>query len=475
MGWAYMRARRVCALRTRGPAMSAHEDVDLHEGVCSIHAAQRRRRSVARPSWVHHSDAGAQSAAATSPQPTLPAGWTNRGESSIGLFEEDRCLHAGSVMLGGRDWTYQSRQRDDVGVSAVRCYSPESVRVRYDQFSAWSAPVEEIQRMRTLLIVNAGQRSQRWSRAFEDAIEQRFDADIVQFEDEWPDCTGYDIVLSRVKSRRLFQLDSLGWRGFSGLRVHIDEDTCQDSHWTHSNHVGAWRRAIPRLGFELLVTTGQRPNESFREAGLATILVHKGFDPEQFSDLDGARGDGLLAYGADYPSRILARASLQRRGVQVVRKTIPYSDLGKELNLHLWALVGTMDADIVGGRIGKKLMTRFPRLLIRPRPGPEPMLKLFESAASGCAPVVDWTPDLAGLGFIDGDTAITYRDVTELVEKALGYAERPSQLRAIGQRAAILSKSRHTWDHRALQLHRLITMELNGGAVSSGDDSPLYG
>lgn len=77
------------------------------------------------------------------------------------------------------------------------------------------------------------------------------------------------------------------------------------------------------------------------------------------------------------------------------------------------------------------------------------MGKFFEVAAAGAAPLVDWTPDLEVLGFRDGATAVIYRSLDDLIERALHYRERPEELRSIGQAAGLLAAEQHSWTHRA--------------------------
>jgi spore maturation protein CgeB len=84
------------------------------------------------------------------------------------------------------------------------------------------------------------------------------------------------------------------------------------------------------------------------------------------------------------------------------------------------------------------------------------MLKLFESAASGCATFCDWTPDLDYLGFVDGENIIVFRDFDELVEKARYYLAQPDELRRIGSNGAALALERHTWKHRAIELRQVL-------------------
>jgi spore maturation protein CgeB len=97
-----------------------------------------------------------------------------------------------------------------------------------------------------------------------------------------------------------------------------------------------------------------------------------------------------------------------------------------------------------------------PSLFTKIAPGPEPMLKNFEVAGSGCAAVCDDIPELMDLGFVDGDNIVLYRDFDELRDKLHHYLAHPHLLHSIGRRGSALCMSRHTWKHRAEQIRRIL-------------------
>jgi spore maturation protein CgeB len=90
------------------------------------------------------------------------------------------------------------------------------------------------------------------------------------------------------------------------------------------------------------------------------------------------------------------------------------------------------------------------------------MAKLFEGAGAGCCPVADDMADLRPLGFIDGETAITFRSHADLVDRLRWWFGRPEQLRDLGHAAARLAHARHTWAHRAIELRDIIARRLVG-------------
>jgi spore maturation protein CgeB len=150
---------------------------------------------------------------------------------------------------------------------------------------------------------------------------------------------------------------------------------------------------------------------------------------------------------------------LRRRGVVVDWLSEPPVELNRGLNRYLAAVI--CNAEL---RMPAKLaMTltflsdgRFQVLA----EGPEPMIKNFEVAASGTAPICDELPELRDLGFVDGSTAVLYRSLTELSEKLRYLLAEPDQLRAIGRNAAALVRERHTWDARAAEFASLIAHRL---------------
>jgi hypothetical protein len=300
-----------------------------------------------------------------------------------------------------------------------------------------------------------------WTPPLHDVLQRSYGADRYSLgpSDPFPDLCGYDIVLSRLKFRHLASRLTIDWGGCTGLKVHWDEDGFWDGLWTESPYRGLWSDNISRLGFDLLVVTGVRAQEYFRQRGIATEVVHKGYDPVAFVDRDVPRRDAIAMFGQDYRSRTLAKRALVRSGVVVEHVKAPFPRLSSTLNTYLSALICTLDVDIRGGAVGRHFARRVPSLVRGTLPGPEPMLKLFEVAASGCAPYTDFSPDLEELGFIDGVTAIVYQDIPELVEKAGHYQRRPAELRQIGVRASALVAENHTWQHRVDTLLDILQRE----------------
>lgn len=311
--------------------------------------------------------------------------------------------------------------------------------------------------MRTALLIP--EKVSPWTPPLHNALRDEFGADVYVVPDRGPlpDLALYDVIISRLKFRHLAAMDSLDWGSSTAFKVHWDEDGFWDGLWYDERRKGLWSENIPRLGFDVLAVTGARTQEYFAEKGLQTFLVHKGFASESFRDEQQSRERTLAMYGQDYPSRILARHRLSRAGVPLRQIDVPFEELPRALGSSLAALSCTLDANIRGNVQSGWLLRLFPAALIRTAAGPEPMLKFFESAACGCATFVDYAPDLEDLGFVDNVHAIFFRDIDELVDKALTYFDSPERLREIGARGAVLCAERHTWQNRAAELRRCIT------------------
>ena len=306
--------------------------------------------------------------------------------------------------------------------------------------------------MRTALLIPT--KVSAWTPPLHASIRTEFAADVhaVPADGLLPDLSSYDLVISRLKFRHLAAMGPIDWGACSAFKVHWDEDGFWDGLWSDPRHRALWSENLPLLGFDLLVVTGERTKDYFEQRGFRTALVHKGFPLGVFSDGDGPRDPSIATYGQDYLSRVLARRRLERARIPIRSIKVPFDGLAAELRGSLAALSCTLDARIVGGRRLEGLARRFPTAFIRTSPGPEPMLKFFESAASGCATFTDSSPDLEDLGFVDGENAIIFADIDDLIDKARTYFEQPHLLRRIGTLGAELCRVRHSWDTRAQEL-----------------------
>jgi len=163
------------------------------------------------------------------------------------------------------------------------------------------------------------------------------------------------------------------------------------------------------------VASGADVAERLREQGVAAAWVPKGYDERYFYDEGQARA-GVCTYGTAYPSRQAMARHLRRRGLQPAQ-LVAYLGLGHELNMYLGRVVCNLDGRYPPGLPGKVLRRLAPGAFFRPRPGFEPMIKNFEAAAAGCAVFADSITEFETLGFVDGDTIVTYRTFPELADR----------------------------------------------------------
>jgi glycosyltransferase involved in cell wall biosynthesis len=273
----------------------------------------------------------------------------------------------------------------------------------------------------------------------------------------------YDAVVVFLKFADVKVALPLDWGSFDGLRVLYDHDAL----WNYSafgSLQGEWPKAVRRHGFQLVVCTGMRTAQLLVEDGIDAAWVPKGYDPEFFFDRHRAR-DGICTFGARYPARAAMRSYLRASGRAVVEIQLPYGELNDRLNDFAACVVCNLDGDYKFGALGRRAATwregLLARALVRPLPGLEVMIKNYEASAAGCAVFCDSMPELERLGFVDGETVISYGDFDELAAKMDEYAASPASLRRIGERGAALCVTRHTWAHRVEEIHTLLQQRVN--------------
>jgi hypothetical protein len=252
----------------------------------------------------------------------------------------------------------------------------------------------------------------------------------------------------------LEQADPLDWGGFRGRRMMLEFDACQDVFdIAGPRRIGTWPGVIRRHGFDEVITSGRAVARNFEALGIRAWWVPKGFDATRFRDAGEARR-GICHFGTAYPARQALDRYLRRRQVTVEDFTVPYDELPARLNRYLACLVCNMAVARRWGKVGAVARRVVPGTLVTPLLGPEPMIKNFEAAASGCAVFADESPDLAPLGFVDGVNVITYTTFDELLDKIHSYGD--EELRAIGVRSAEFCLAHHTWRHRAAQIMDIV-------------------
>lgn len=290
---------------------------------------------------------------------------------------------------------------------------------------------------------------------FYKAMAQRHDVRFTFVEDGWPerieDVSGHedaDACLWFVRFRLLSTRPGFDWGSFGGRRLMMDTDVNANYHRLaqDATHAGQWPPVFRRFGFDTMVTTGKRVAELLADDGINAMWIPKGYDPERVHPL-GLERAGICYFGQRYASRRAMLAKLDRRRVPYERFS-NRDQFNELLNTYLGGLICNLSGDLRGPFAGK-LQRLVPSLVVRLGPGLEPMIKNFEVAGAGCAPIADWIPELADHGFVDGESMVAYRDLDELVERCRHYLARPDDLARIGERAADLASTHHTWGHRA--------------------------
>lgn len=263
----------------------------------------------------------------------------------------------------------------------------------------------------------------------------------------------FDACILFVRYRLRREGEPLQWDGFKGLRLWLEEDGSLNFAIGRTN---PWRGSFPpvfhRDRFDVMVTMGRQVVQGLREAGVNAYWLPKGYDQDAFCDLGEARS-GVCTFGTPWGSRRALLDHLGRAGFEVTDVSGPYATLNRRLNRFAGALVCNLRSAVPLRRPGRLLNRWVPRF-VQLAPGIEPMIKTFEVAGAGCAPVVDRLDELAELGFIDGETCLLYSDFAEAEERLRAATD--DDLRRIGRSAQQLAARRHTWSCRAEQLGRLL-------------------
>jgi hypothetical protein len=264
------------------------------------------------------------------------------------------------------------------------------------------------------------------------------------------DPAAYDAIVVFVRFRFLRDRPPIDWRGFTGRRVLLEHDAVHNySRMAGDALVGAWPPEVERHGFDVMIVSGREVAERLAADGISAVWVPKGYDERTFYDTGGARR-GICHFGKRYAARAAMLRQLRRAGVRVSHVAVPSDRLNAVLNRYESCLVCNMEGRPAYGALGRALQRVVPGALVVVRPGIETMIKNFEVAASGCAPFFDAIPELAELGFVDGETAFVYSDFDELAERLRSTP--PDELREVGRRAALLARERHTWSQRVDQI-----------------------
>jgi hypothetical protein len=303
-------------------------------------------------------------------------------------------------------------------------------------------------------------------------FEERFEVTTYRVEDpeetlpksldELGDVGDCDAIVWLVFYRLLRDAPGFDWQGYKGLRLWYEFDAIQNFRSiASSRNKGTFPGTFRRMQFDMMVSTGRLTRDLMEEEGVRSYWIPKGYDGEALFDTGRSQRDGVGHYGSMYPARRAMLAKVGRAGITVENFRVIYGELNQQLNQFLACIVCNMDLR-GSGVVPVRAWKHIPEVLHRERPGLEPMIKNYEVAGAGCAPICDYYPELDDLGFIDGETMVFYRTYSELNEKLRHYLASPDELDRIGRNASKLVSSRHTWRHRMDNFDRLIRSEAGG-------------
>lgn len=262
------------------------------------------------------------------------------------------------------------------------------------------------------------------------------------------DLADIDVCMTYLKFR-YHMLEPIDWSGYDGPRVMLEFDAWAAYDPSNTMWHGRYQEIYRRDGFHLMITTGRNTRDLLRRDQVNAVWMPKAYDSKYIHELERDRA-GVCTFGTRWMSR---QALNYRLGNLVTDVSGPYERLNDRLNEFAGAVVCNMPGRPPFGKVGRAVRRLFPTF-VRVYPGVEPMIKTFEVAGAGCVPIVDHQEELAELGFVDGQTCLTYRDFDEAV--ALVRNTPTERLRELGAAAATLARSRHTWLHRAVEIPGMI-------------------
>jgi hypothetical protein len=309
------------------------------------------------------------------------------------------------------------------------------------------------------------------ARGFVHTFVRCLNAERIDVDEGWPpridaipDYRSLDAVVVFMRYRNLLVADPIDWRGYSGLRMQLEHDASTDA-LRDSTWRGTWARTFRRHQFDHLTVSGVRYVDHFEAQGIPTSWLPKGFDGVAMRDL-GRRRAGIAHFGRLYRPRRAMLRSLRKARTPIPHLTVPHEQLNDVLNDYAGVVVCSLDARVRWGKLGRALERRWPGTALELGEEIEPMIKTFESAGAGCAPLLTPTSDLEPLGFVDGETALIWRDFDDLADLVRDVQHDTDRLGAIGSAASRLAHARHTWSHRAAELADIIDSIRSGSTGS---------
>ena len=309
-----------------------------------------------------------------------------------------------------------------------------------------------------MLLIGHEYHTKAFQKGWYDALGRVFDLTTLMVEQHWPtsvrdipEYNQYAVIVWYVRFRELAVKDSFDWGDFEGKRLMYDEDAHAHFHLMLAPRwLGKWPEVFHRNQFELLITTGRETRDVLIQDGVPSFWLPKAYDPSRLYDKNQDRR-GNCYFGNRYTARRAMLDYVARRKQKIETFVCQQDELNDYLNKYVGCLICNMSGVVKPG-LGRLIHKFYPSRGIRLGPGAEPMLKNFEVAGAGCAPIADKIDELSELGFVDGVNIVLYENFAELSSKLAHYEANMPRLREIGMNAAKLAKERHTWDHRASAL-----------------------
>ena len=246
---------------------------------------------------------------------------------------------------------------------------------------------------------------------------------------EIKDYQQYDAVIFFVCFRDLIRKPDFNWNDYKGKKIIYDFDIHMNySTWAGAKYLGKWNDVIKRNGFDVTVTTGKGVRNSLIWDGINAVWIPKGFDSSRFTNLNQDR-NGFCYFGKQYEDR---KKMLDFVGnIDILKPS--FKDLNYNLNQHYGCIMHN---------------------------GIEPMEKHFETSGCGCVPITNYIPELKDLGYVDGETMVSYNCFEELVEKLNYYNVNIDELKQIGIASEEFTRNNHSWTHRMKDFKNLINEEV---------------
>lgn len=224
-----------------------------------------------------------------------------------------------------------------------------------------------------------------------------------------------------------------GWfRSLRGPKVLIEHDAYLN-FMPESPHYRAWNSLYRNSKFDLLLSSGKGTTERLLGEGIPAAWVPKGTN-SGFLDTPSVAG------GIGYFSCPIAEQDAGRSFYFYKSR----HDMGKAVKDILTPIACSF-ADF------PTVVSRLSAVVTDDRTMREPMAKHFECSALGTAVIRDLQPELYDLGYVEGESVISYADPLELPDLVVRWLARPEELAKIGSNAREVARG-HTWTHRAKQV-----------------------